>query len=65
MTTFKINGDDSVKTLYGACMSLILMFILTSYGVFRTVAMFDRDDTFISRVLQVNKYNENDEFVRN
>lgn len=51
MTTFNVQGEDSVKTCYGAFMSLILVFIITSYGIYRTVAMFNRDDTFVSRVL--------------
>eukprot|EP00351_Strombidinopsis_sp_SopsisLIS2011_P003294 CAMPEP_0116874620 /NCGR_PEP_ID=MMETSP0463-20121206/6117_1 /TAXON_ID=181622 /ORGANISM="Strombidinopsis sp, Strain SopsisLIS2011" /LENGTH=58 /DNA_ID=CAMNT_0004518517 /DNA_START=5 /DNA_END=181 /DNA_ORIENTATION=+ len=58
MTTFNVEGDDSVKTCYGACMSLILILILTSYGIYRFNAMYLRDDTFISRILQVGKFNE-------
>jgi len=60
---FNIGGQDKIRTIFGACMSIVLTCIIIAYGSYRALKMINIDDTFVQRVTRIAYYDETDHFT--
>ena len=42
---FRVNGNDSLGSIFGACISLVMITIVATYGFHKFLVMKNYDDT--------------------